>query len=294
MFDRNLHRIHLLDYLMSAPEKKRATQSKDDEGPKAKWGRVAAEALQKRFQGARVLVTGGAAGIGRSIVDAFASEGAHVVAVDVSTLPSGTNAKFIHCDCSQQKEIEAACKSCIADGGIDILVNNVGMQLPEIPCHESAIDGWDKTIAVNLTSYYLFSKYLLPGMVANGKGIIINICSVQGLQSQGGIPAYAASKGGVLSLTRQLSIDYAAKGVRVNAINPGTIDTELVKGCVERGEESYESLASGYPMKRIGQPVEIAKVALFLASDDASFMTGENVTVDGGIMALGGWAKPPN
>merc|ERR1719443_1023922 len=150
-----------------------------------------------------------------------------------------------------------------------------------------SLEDWNKAISVNLTSYFLFSKYLLPHMLEKQKGVIINMASVQGLQSQPGIPGYAASKGGILSLTRQLAMEYAPKGIRVLSVSPGTIHTQLVDNIFKLRGSSAEKAGAAYPMKRIGQPREIGNVVAFLASDDASFMTAENVTVDGGIMGLG-------
>jgi len=236
-------------------------------------------------------------GIGRGIAQAFADEGAHVVVVDIKKPPakdvSRTGSKggkasieFIRCDCGKASEIEACCKQA---GDIDILVNNVAVQ-PEGPCHEHTLEMWNNAIAVNLTSYFLFSKYLLPGMLEKKSGVILNMASVQGQQSQPAIPGYAAAKGGVLSLTRQLAMEYGSHGIRVNAISPGTIATPLVEAILKRRSSSKEKAGAVYPMKRIGQIDEVVRVALFLASEDASFMTAENVNVDGGIMGLGGWA----
>mmetsp|Transcript_691 Transcript_691/g.1751 ORF Transcript_691/g.1751 Transcript_691/m.1751 type:complete len:131 (+) Transcript_691:3-395(+) len=127
-------------------------------------------------------------------------------------------------------------------------------------------------------------------MLKRSYGVIVNIASVQGTQSQPGVPAYAAVKGGVLSLTRQLAVEYAPRGIRVNSVSPGTIATPLVTGILQRSGSSCEMAGAAYPIKRIGEPFEVARVVLFLSSDDASFITAENVTVDGGIMGLGGWA----
>ncbi|CAE7758047.1 bacC [Symbiodinium pilosum] len=184
------------------------------------------------------------------------------------------------------QEIEKCCKLA---GPIDILINNVCVQL-EAPCHEHSLEDWNKTLAIGLTSYFLFSKHCLPHMLEKAHGAIVNIASVQGTQSQPRVPAYAAVKGGVLSLTRQLGVEYASKGIRVNSVSPGTIATPLVEGILQRAGSSREVAGRAYPMKRIGEPSEVSKVVLFLASDDASFVTAENITVDGGIMGLGGWA----
>ena len=236
-----------------------------------------------------MLVTGGANGIGRQIAEEFLREGASVVIADLVE-PQGmehSSCRFVSCNAAVPNEIEECCKLAAP---IDILVNNVCVQL-EAPCHEHSLEDWNKTLAIGLTSYFLFSKLCLPYMLEKSCGVIVNISSVQGTQSQPGIPAYAAVKGGVLSLTRQLAVEYAPKGIRVNSVSPGTIATPLVEGVLQRAGTSREAAGRAYPLRRIGEPSEVAKVVLFLASDDASFVTAENVTVDGGIMGLGGWAS---
>ena len=145
---------------------------------------------------------------------------------------------------------------------------------------------------VNLKSIFLLGRLVIPDMVQRGGGVVINTASVQGLQSAKGVSAYAATKGAVLSLTRQLALEYGADNVRVLAVNPGTIDTPLLQDALDGMEDEAkvrEEMAALYPGGRIGQPREIAEVVLFLASSKASFMTGENVCVDGGIMAKGCW-----
>ena len=191
------------------------------------------------------------------------------------------------CDAGCPKSIKATCD---AVGPVDVLVNNVATQ-PEAPCHEHSLEDWMRAINVNLTSYFLFSKYCLPHMLSQGDGTIVNLASVQGIQSQPGIPGYAATKGGVLSLTRQLAVEYAARGIRVNAVSPGTINTPLVARVLANRGTSHQEAGAVYPMKRIGQPTEVADTILFLASEDASFITAENLTVDGGILGQGGWAN---
>ncbi|MGH2460268.1 MAG: SDR family NAD(P)-dependent oxidoreductase, partial [Chloroflexota bacterium] len=153
---------------------------------------------------------------------------------------------------------------------------------------------WDRILDVNLKSYFLMAKYAIPELRKRGGGVIVNTASVQGLQSMKGVPAYAASKGGILSLTRQLAIDYAAENIRVLAVCPGTIDTEMVRAsaAMEGGSvaDALRRYGESHPIGRIGTGQDIANVVLFLASDRASFMTGEYVCVDGGYMALGAWA----
>jgi NAD(P)-dependent dehydrogenase (short-subunit alcohol dehydrogenase family) len=181
-------------------------------------------------------------------------------------------------------------------GGVDVLFNNVGIQPPESNCRVEDLPEklWERLLDVNLKSYFLMAKYALPELRKRGGGVVINNASVQGLQSQKGAPAYAASKGGVLALTRQLAIDYAAENIRVVAICPGTIETEMVRAAAAREPDgmraALERWGKRHPLGRIGTGQDIANVVTFLASDRAAFITGEYVCVDGGYMALGAWA----
>ena len=153
---------------------------------------------------------------------------------------------------------------------------------------------WDRILDVNLKSHFLMAKYSIPEIRRRGGGAIINLASVQGLQSMPLVPAYAASKGGILSLTRQMALDYAPENIRVLAVCPGTIDTNMVRtmAALEPGnvEDTLREWGKGHPIGRIGTGKDIANVVLFLASEKASLMTGEYVCVDGGFMALGAWA----
>ena len=263
------------------------------------------------FSGKTVIVTGGAFGMGRAAAVAFAREGAGVTIADVNPAAaaealdacreaggeSGGRAIFVEGDVSQNAVCEDVVRRTVeAFGGVDVLFNNVGIQPREsyANAEDTTEAQWDRIIDVNLKSYFLMAKHAIPELRKRGGGAIINNASVQGLQSMKGVPAYAASKGGVLSLTRQLAIDYAAENIRVLAINPGTIDTEMVRANARRDPEGVDAALKRYgkshPLGRIGRPEEVANVVLFLASDSASFMTGENVCVDGGLMALGAWA----
>jgi NAD(P)-dependent dehydrogenase (short-subunit alcohol dehydrogenase family) len=255
------------------------------------------------FDGKSVIVTGGAKGIGRAISLSFAREGAGVICADVdvaagrevSQEAKGLAGKLIFVNADVAKS--AACQKLVVRavdsfGGVDILCNNVGIQSKDSyhPAHELPEEMWDRIIAVNLKSNFLMTKVCVPEMKKRGGGVIINTASVQGLQSALGVSAYAASKGGQLSLTRQLALEYAKDNIRVLAINPGTIETPLALA----GSESVEALRAAavatHPLGRIGKPQDIANVVLFLASDEASFMTGEYINVDGGMMAKGAWA----
>ena len=253
-----------------------------------------------------VIVTGGAKGIGRGICLAFAGEGAQVMCADVDEKagaeladPCGELAgtiRFQHVDVSQSGACHALVEATVsAWGGVDILCNNVGIQPGSsyVPAHELPETMWDRIIDVNLKSFFLMTKACVPEMKRRNGGVIINTASVQGLQSMKGVAAYAASKGGILSLTRQLALEYAEDNIRVLAVNPGSIDTPLVAESLESidgdKEELRKRIAAAHPIGRIGLPEDIAHTVLFLASDKASFMTGEYVCVDGGLMAKGAW-----
>lgn len=259
------------------------------------------------FTGKSVIVTGGAKGIGRAITLTFAGAGAGVTCADIdeaagaeisqlaAELPGKVN--FINADVSQAAACQALVQEAVnAFGGVDVLCNNVGIQPTSsyVPVHELPEELWDRIINVNLKSRFLMTKYTVPEMKKRGGGAIINTASVQGIQSAWGVGPYAASKGGDLSLTRQLALEYAADNIRVLAVNPGTIDTPLVaEAAAAEGSSVAEKQAAwgaAHPIGRIGQPEEIANVVLFLASEKASFMTGSYVNVDGGMLAKGAWA----
>lgn len=181
-------------------------------------------------------------------------------------------------------------------GGIDVICNNAGIQPPSsyVPAHELTEAQWDQILDVNLKSTYLMCHYGIPHIKARGGGSIINTASVQGMASAYNVSAYAASKGGLISLTRQLALDYGPDNIRVLGVAPGTIETDMPRAGTNYTDEEYaqQRVAWGdrHPIGRIGQPNEIAQVVMFLASDYASFMTGETVCVDGGLMAKGAWA----
>jgi len=257
------------------------------------------------FQDKIVIVTGGAKGIGAGISRAFVAAGAQVFCADVDVaagqaisteLQGPGQLHFVQADVAQSADCQRLVAQAAGLGGVDILCNNVGIQptASYLPAHEMPEEVWDQTLNVNLKSAFLMTKYTIPEMRKRGGGAIINTASVQGLQSAYNIPAYAASKGGIISLTRQLALDYAADNIRVLAVNPGTIETPLVAEAAEAMGQTVENQKSGWaamhPIGRIGQPADIANAVLFLASDKASFMTGENICVDGGIMAKGSWA----
>ena len=260
------------------------------------------------YGGKVVLVTGAAQGIGRGIALQFAASGARVAVVDVNAghgaatageaAARGPGAVFIAADLGITDECRRAAAETVAHfGGIDVLINNVGIQSTDSyrSVEDTSEELWDRILAVNLKSHFLMAKYCIPEIRKRGGGAIINVASVQGLQSMPKVPAYAASKGGILALTRQMAIDYAKEGIRVLAVNPGTIDTPLVQEAAAATDDPAAALADwarNQPLGRLGRPEDIGKAMVFLASEHAGFMTGEYVCVDGGVMAIGAWAPP--
>jgi len=256
------------------------------------------------------IITGGGKGIGAAASAAFAKEGALVVVADLdreageatakAIRESGDKAVFVEADVALAPGAQSVVRRAVDSfGGVDILFNNVGIQPLESykNAEELPEELWDRIMAVNVKSYFLMAKYAIPEMKKRGGGVIVNTASVQGLQSTHAVPAYAASKGAVLSLTRNLALDYAASNIRVLAVCPGGVDTPLLRVAMESfpsGDVAAEmrKLARSHPMNRVGTPEEIANVVVFLASPKASFMTGEWVCVDGGIMAAGSWMAP--
>ncbi len=259
------------------------------------------------YDGRSVIVTGGALGIGGGVSRAFASAGANVTVMDVDDeagealvaeiTSQGGNAQYISADAGTVDGCRATVEAAIEEyGGVDVVINNVGIQPPS--SYVDAVDlpeeEWDRIINVNLRSRFLMAKYSIPSMRERGGGVIISTASVQGLLSMPFVSAYAASKGGDLSLTRQMSIDFAKDNIRVLSVNPGTINTPMVwralEGTGDDIEQGLADSAKSHPLGRIGEPADIANVMLFLAGDKASFMTGSYVNVDGGMMAVGAWA----
>ena len=259
------------------------------------------------FDGKVVIITGGALGIGQATAWEFAKEGATVAIADVdreageATVAEverlGGEGLMVEADVSDSADCSRVVETTVERfGGVDILFNNVGIQPPAsyTNVEDTPESMWDRIIGVNLKSCFLMSKYAIPEMRKRGGGVIINTASVQGLQSQPLVPPYAASKGGILSLTRQMSLDYAKDNIRVLAVCPGSIDTPMLRAAagVMGGDpdEIVGQWGAAHPIGRVGTGQDIANAVLFLASDKASFMTGENVNVDGGYMALGAWA----
>ncbi|PSA97771.1 dihydroanticapsin 7-dehydrogenase [Bacillus halotolerans] len=245
-----------------------------------------------------VLITGGASGIGYAAVQAFLNQQANVVVADIDAAQGEVMVRqensdrlhFVQTDITDEAACQHAVQSAIDTfGGLDILINNAGIEIVA-PIHEMELSDWNKVLQVNLTGMFLMSKHALRHMLAAGKGNIINTCSVGGVVAWPDIPAYNASKGGVLQLTRSMAVDYAKHQIRVNCVCPGIIDTPLnEKSFMENNEGTLEEIkkekAKVNPMLKLGKPEEIANVMLFLASDLSSYMTGSAITADGGYTA---------
>lgn len=245
-----------------------------------------------RFNNKVAIVTGGASGIGEETTRLFAAEGAKVVIADFSERGetvaqelrnSGHEALFVRTDVTKESDVQAMVQAAVETfGKIDILFANAGIAA-DAPGHQLTIDKWQRTIDINLTGVFLCDKYVIDQMLKQGTGgAIVNCGSIHSHVGKAGVTAYAAAKGGVKLLTQSLGIDYAKEGIRVNAICPGYIDTPLIAG---RNEAITQHLVGLHPMGRLGRPEEVAKAVLFLASDDASFITGANLLVDGGYTA---------
>ncbi len=250
------------------------------------------------------IVTGAASGIGEASVRRFAQEGALVVVADIRHAKAEAVAQAIRdeqgeaiaveVDVADAASVEAMVNVAIRQyGRLDVLFNNAGTLRPGTAVELSVAD-WDFVMAVNVRSVFLGAKFAVPHMVAQGRGSIINTASISGLHGDGGAVCYAASKAAVINLTRALSTDHGPQGVRVNAICPGTIETPPVKRMMAE-PAVLERNINAHALRRLGLPQEIAAAALWLASDESSFVCGEAIAVDGGLRAqspLGVLADP--
>jgi NAD(P)-dependent dehydrogenase (short-subunit alcohol dehydrogenase family) len=250
-----------------------------------------------RLEGKTAVVTGGADGIGHAIADAMTREGAHVFVGDIDDkkgsafvaglVKAGRKADYLHCDVSQEKGIAGLIAAAVErTGRLDILVNNAAIAIGGMPVHEMTDEQWHRLIAVNLTSVFRGCKYALPHMIRQKSGSIINMASAQGHIGLDGWTAYAGAKGAVMSMSRQMAVEFGPHNVRVNSISPGTINTPMNEKVVaDLGEKVARAWVKMHPIGRIGNPEEVAEAAVYLASDAAGFTTGIDLRVDGGLTA---------
>lgn len=245
--------------------------------------------MKTGLEGKVAFVTGAAAGIGQAIAQALAAEGAHVIVSDINAdageqaaaaiAEGGSSARFVQCDVADEASVAAAIASVTAqEARLDVLVNNAGIGLRQpVPTWQFDVEEWDRVLAVNLRGVFLGMKHGIPAMLQNGGGSIVNIASIAGLAASPLLGPYGAAKAGVIQLTQTVALELAKQNVRVNAICPGWTDTAIL------GEMRREVLVRQTPMGRLGQPNEIADLAVFLAGDTSSFITGSAYRVDGGL-----------
>ena len=246
------------------------------------------------FSGKVALVTGAASGMGLATAQAFAEAGAAVVLADfredaVKTsaqklVESGHKAIALRCDVSDDAQVAAMVDRTVAEfDRLDAAFNNAGVMARIMPTAESTREEWDRVIGINLRGVWSCMKYELRHMVRQGSGAIVNNASVGALTGNPGIGSYIASKHGVVGLTRTAALEYIQRGIRVNAVNPGLIDTQIARDVVSGDEQAYADIAKSVPIGRAGTPEEIASAVLWLCSPGASYVVGQAITVDGGM-----------
>jgi NAD(P)-dependent dehydrogenase (short-subunit alcohol dehydrogenase family) len=252
-----------------------------------------------KLEGKVAIITGGSDGIGKAIAHVFTREGAKIVIVGrneekgdraLKELKKAGEVTYLKVDVSDTRQVKRMVEDTVQKyGRIDILVNNAAICPPgDVLTTTEAT--WDEVIGVNLKGVFLCSKFVIPQMMKNGGGAIVNIGSINSLMAMENEAAYDASKGGVLMLTKATALDFARSNIRVNCICPGAIETPMLTASLDTAKDpkaARASLIQKHPLRRTGTPDEIAQAALFLATNDSSFITGATIPVDGGILA--GW-----
>lgn len=253
--------------------------------------------MSMTFSGKVALVTGGAAGIGRATALAFAGEGLQVVVSDVDVAggegtvqlicEAGGDALFVRCDVTREAEVKVLMERTLAAyGRLDYAFNNAGIEIEKGKLAEGSEAEFDAIMGVNVKGVWLCMKHQIPLLLAQGGGAIVNTASVAGLGAAPKMSIYAASKHAVIGLTKSAAVEYAKKKVRVNAVCPAVIDTDMFRRAAETDPKKAEFVAAMHPVGRIGRVEEVATAVLYLCCDGAGFTTGHSLTVDGGATAI--------
>jgi NAD(P)-dependent dehydrogenase (short-subunit alcohol dehydrogenase family) len=253
--------------------------------------------MQRALEGKVALVTGAGSGIGRACAESMAAQGAKVVVSDIvpkggdETVArirrSGGEAIFVKCDVTKTADAGALVNAAVKQfGRLDCACNNAGIGGASALTGDYPEDSWQQVIAINLTGVWLCTKHEIAAMLERGSGSIVNMASILGTVGFAGAVAYVSAKHGVVGMTKTAAIEYATKGIRVNAVCPGFIETPLLEQAgMTKGSEAYAAIAGLHPMKRMGTPEEVAAMVVWLCSDASSFVTGATMLVDGGYTA---------
>lgn len=250
--------------------------------------------MERIFENKVAIVTGGSFGIGKAAAIAFAKRGAKVVIADwvednetINIIQSsGGDAIFVKCDVSNDASVKAMVEKTITQyGRLDYAFNNAGVEGFSAPIHQCTNENWERTIGVNLKGVWLCMKYEIPLMLQQGKGAIVNNASIAGLVGFPNIPAYVASKHGIIGLTKNAALEYAKLGIRANAVCPGVIKTPMIDRFTGKNKEVEKQFETMEPVGRLGEPEEVAEAVVWLCSEASSFITGDAIPVDGGWVA---------
>lgn len=254
--------------------------------------------MSTKMENKVALVTGGGSGLGRATAEAFASNGASVVVADIDTEggaetvdnigSAGGSAIFVECDVTDEESVAKMVQACTDEyGGLDFAYNNAGTEGKQQLVGDMDTAEFRKVIDLNLFGVFHCIKAEIPAMLERGGGVIVNTSSTAGLRGYPQLAPYTASKHAVAGLTKAVALEYAEQGIRVLSIHPSAIETPMIARAMEDNPDMAEALENDQPMGRIGQPSEIADVVVFLCSDGASFMTGSQIVVDGGLLSAG-------